>query len=900
MAELVSKLRLDTSQYNSGLDSAKQKTKEFQKTADDASKSINDFSNNGSRSAKDILAAMKQQEGAARSMSNYRRQLSLIMKEIQDLTINYRAMSSEMKNSDLGREAALKISELTKKAGEYKDAILDAQQSISAIASDTAVWDATKQGIQALSGALQGVAAAGILSEKSTEGLVKVIAKLKAIEGATNAVIQVGNALQKQSALMMGVARVQSAALTKAKTLEAAATTKATVAQKAFNLVAKANPYVLLATAALAVISALVIFTRRTKEATKAQEEENKKIEEGKKRFEDYKSTVGSAVGNVVGKFKALQRSYQDLSGEMEKQKWIEKNKTAFEQLGLKIQSVNDADRIFNEQSEQVIKALKARAKAAALQSMYEKEYQKQIEAEIEAQEILNNAKNKNVKKSGGWQDDWTKAGLGKGDYKSFSSPGSPTVGGSGATTYELTPEGEAKMKAYYEKLGKEAGDSLVTQASNSIALLEQKWIDAEKDAATESSKVQDLLTDGTKTTTTGGSKPETPYKNQLDILKQQKSELEEQKKYIEYGSDEWKKQLEIIDEIDKKIKHLEEGEKGYLTRIRNAQLGAIEPVKGIQGKVEGPKQQIVKPLSNEDKVQIYKNVQEMAAKYQEYFDLGLITSDMVKQLEDALNDELKSKNIKADIKLDLGINVDKNTIADSLRGIVDSIDDIGSVSSGIVGSINSVYEALSGLGDKLDEAENGWESFFAVFEAGMTVLSSVASIIEAVATITEILGVAKTFAANATKKDTKESVKNAIAKTAEAQAEITAAAAAGAAASGEAASSVASIPYVGPILAVAAAASVIAAIIAVIASAKKFAAGGIFNSNSRVGDHGWAKLNDGEMVLNDRQQKNLFKMLNEGQTQKSDSMRGNVTFTIHGQDLVGVFDNINKKNRKI
>jgi hypothetical protein len=52
--------------------------------------------------------------------------------------------------------------------------------------------------------------------------------------------------------------------------LESNATKGATVAQAAFNLVAKANPYILLATAAIAAGAAIYAFTQKTDDATRA------------------------------------------------------------------------------------------------------------------------------------------------------------------------------------------------------------------------------------------------------------------------------------------------------------------------------------------------------------------------------------------------------------------------------------------------------------------------------------------------------------------------------------------------------------------------------------------------------------------------------------------------------
>lgn len=75
------------------------------------------------------------------------------------------------------------------------------------------------------------------------------------------------------------------------------------------------------------------------------------------------------------------------------------------------------------------------------------------------------------------------------------------------------------------------------------------------------------------------------------------------------------------------------------------------------------------------------------------------------------------------------------------------------------------------------------------------------------------------------------------------------------------AASSVASIPFVGPALAVAAIASVLAAL----ATIPKFADGGIVGGSSFFGDNMIARVNSGEMILNQSQQGKLFDMINSG-----------------------------------
>lgn len=79
------------------------------------------------------------------------------------------------------------------------------------------------------------------------------------------------------------------------------------------------------------------------------------------------------------------------------------------------------------------------------------------------------------------------------------------------------------------------------------------------------------------------------------------------------------------------------------------------------------------------------------------------------------------------------------------------------------------------------------------------------------------------------------------------------------------------------------------------ISQLKGYNTGGIIDGNSIHGDKVLARVNSGEMVLNKRQQSNLFRQLNNA-TNNASAMGGNVTFTIHGSELVGVIDNYNNK----
>ena len=106
---------------------------------------------------------------------------------------------------------------------------------------------------------------------------------------------------------------------------------------------------------------------------------------------------------------------------------------------------------------------------------------------------------------------------------------------------------------------------------------------------------------------------------------------------------------------------------------------------------------------------------------------------------------------------------------------------------------------------------------------------------------------------------------------------------------------SAAQTPFVGWLLAGAAAAAVVAAL----ASIPSFSTGGIFAGNSTIGDMNLARVNAGEMILNNRQQRNLFNLLNGNGTTVG-SGGGPVEFKIKGKELVGVLANYNNKTAKV
>lgn len=71
----------------------------------------------------------------------------------------------------------------------------------------------------------------------------------------------------------------------------------------------------------------------------------------------------------MIIQFKSYQRQWKELAGNLqEQQKFIEKNKDAFDSMGVSIKSVRDAENLFVDNTDNFINSLKLRAQATAAQ----------------------------------------------------------------------------------------------------------------------------------------------------------------------------------------------------------------------------------------------------------------------------------------------------------------------------------------------------------------------------------------------------------------------------------------------------------------------------------------------------------------------------------------------------
>lgn len=230
------------------------------------------------------------------NVGNYEQATVKLTSQIRQLTEQLAVMRLE------GKQGTAEYAELSKKAGDLRDALSDATQEVKNMASDTSQLDSVLSLAAGASGGFAAYTGAMELFGAENEDVQQAQKKLQAAIAITTGVQAIQNAVQKQSALMLGISKIQMAALSKAQvynrlvTIQGTkATLAATIAQKAFNLIAAANPYVLLALALVTVVGALVLFASNTDKSAKNQQ----KLNEAQKVWLDYLETEATEMNRV-------------------------------------------------------------------------------------------------------------------------------------------------------------------------------------------------------------------------------------------------------------------------------------------------------------------------------------------------------------------------------------------------------------------------------------------------------------------------------------------------------------------------------------------------------------------------------------------------------------------------
>lgn len=486
MADSILKLKVDNQEYDSKL---KRATEGLQRYVD------------GCRKAGGTLAVVEDETlqfvqalGEMDTVAKGGQQsLKEMTRSLTDLTIQYRSLTDEEKNSPFGQALAKGIDQLTERAAVAKDAMGDVNAAITRAASDTRAFDQIAGATSLVTSSFQTLQGTAKLLGIDLGDNVEVIARLQAAMSVTMGLTQMQNALQKESAVMQGVAALQTKANAAAQLLLAKNTAVATAAGEAFNVVARMNPYVLIASAVIAAGSALVMFARHSQKAAEAEKQQAEETDRLRKKMEEMQNAIGRHVGDVEAKYRSLQHEWSRLTTEAEKTDFVKEQSNAFKDLGLNVSSVTDAEQALVDKAPEVIAALKAVAQAEAYSDLYKQAIQKRAtewENRVRGAEYGDTYEQMTYDPRRSYKavsDEWKAAGLTYGDYVTQDID---KMGGAIETEFRLTQQGVDKINDYRAQQAAALNQRLKQQYDDEVNFYENKWTEAEDNVIAARNKI--------------------------------------------------------------------------------------------------------------------------------------------------------------------------------------------------------------------------------------------------------------------------------------------------------------------------------------------------------------------------------------------------------------------------
>lgn len=385
-------------------------------------------------------------------------------------------------------------------------------------------WEGLISGISGVAGAFSAAQGAVSLFAGENENMQKIMVKIQSLMAITIGLREVQLMLDKDEAFMLVTLR-------KAKDLYTAAITRMSVALGISNVAAKALMATLtlgLSVAITAVITLVSKYISKTREAKKAQEEFNSKVVE--------------AAINPVASILELSATYNRLGDNIKaKEKFIEDNRDKFEDLGVSVKSVAEAEKLLIDNKEKFIEAQMFKAKALAATETATEKYKEALQKELE----LENTPEKLTQtvqrvREGGYGRPATfyneTIQVDNPEYKKLSEQ-KETLEREGAELFAMAHEFTAEEQKILTEIGASANkitEGSIAALEKTISALKTKYkeaaTDTERTALLKQIQEQEALLKkiDLTATDTGGDKEKDPFTEKLEQRK---------KKYQEYSN---------------------------------------------------------------------------------------------------------------------------------------------------------------------------------------------------------------------------------------------------------------------------------------------------------------------------------------------------------------------------
>ena len=783
-----------------------------------------------------------------------------LKRQLRDL----KALMSQMNLDGLSHTEVFE--QMAMYAGEVKDSMADANDAISRFADDNFKLAAMAEGFGLITGAVS--TATGVLGMfgVENENLERTMLKVQSAIAMVNGVQAIATSLNKDSIIMHRLKQIKLAAttaMTQSNTVATVANTAAngantvsvvanTAAAKAWNVVKAVSKALLGDWTGLVLVgaTALTAYAICSDKATEADEEKadaTKEVEDAQK---SYNQTMTSTYAQLMTTYTKLKNQWNSLVNEHQKTAWIKETKSQLHSLGIEVNNVADAEKVFNGNTDVVVQSFIRRARAAAQMAKMTELYKKQMELIDKRSQVqtLIKADAASHGRSAKGGDEIKDESFRSSRYGSVGRDGKWRFSDQGAKLYSGT---DTSTNTQIQSLDKQI-DGLnreINKLANNIAKDTEPWTPSSSNRGGKTTH---------NTTTTKNDTPQ-PLKGSIADMEKQLQKLQSDLKngFIPKSAEQ-----QTIDSITKLKEKIEK------EKIR---LGFEAP----------------KPSDAEKAAEKYKeNLKKLQEKQSE-----IKTTPSQSSYENAIGqNDYNTKTIDG-IKNQMDFNDQLIKQLEDLKKAYEELGITGETSyQDINEQISKVQEQQSNLGnsakgmkDQSDKFDKQKESLQGLADVSSSVGSGLSTLANVFSQTGDSAAAAAMNIIGTTAQATAEIIPNIIKLIGAKQGEAMA----------NGAASASALPFPANIAAIA---SIIATIVStfanIISAVGAFADGGIVGGGNLYGDKVLARLNGGEMVLNRTQQAKLFRIIESGNIGNQSASVSQVNWKIKGSDLYGALTN--------
>ena len=300
-------------------------------------------------------------------LQKHRKTLNENTQEYRDMTKRVAELQQKLKDMDAD------VGVYSRNVGNYSSAFDGLQGSV----------DNAAKKLPQLSSGFAGFAAAMV------EDIPKIIAQLQAMTAAEEGAA-VANETMAVTGELAGMANT-----TVGTTATAAAAGETAMGVAAEGAAVGVSTLIKACTSwnviLLAIITLLQIFADDIQEWIKSLADAEDAMTDAEKTMKGLLDEIENGsygLGEAIYKIKEMQKAWDSLADDMEaKKKFVEENRSAFEELGVAVNSVADADALLIDQQKEFIQALKDRAMATAAAKLAAEQYEKAITAQMKREQ---------------------------------------------------------------------------------------------------------------------------------------------------------------------------------------------------------------------------------------------------------------------------------------------------------------------------------------------------------------------------------------------------------------------------------------------------------------------------------------------------------------------------------